>query len=332
MLNNPSVTIAICVYNAEDYIIETFESLKNQTYKNFKLLIIDDKSKDNSLKIMKDYLEKEKNSFNYKIIELEKNSGTAVGRSTTLENVDTELMMFFDADDIAKPDMLEKLYSKIQENVDFIAVSCHSKYIDLNGNNIVGGHFIGPETIEDFRFKAQNGKLILIPNVTLFKKDYALKCGGYRKDGFPKNSKTRYQDLSEDLDMWSRMSDFYKDGKIMITIPEVLFYYRKNTSSLSASKDNLIAMQTKIRFIKKNLKRRRSNQEDLTFIEFIESLSLKEKFLNSLKDLSAFHYRKAGFLYVEKKYLGFLLNLSYSVILNPMYIIDKFKSNIRKTS
>lgn len=85
MLNNPSVTIAICVYNAKDYIIETFESLKNQTFKDFKLLIIDDKSKDNSLKIMKDYLEKEKNSFNYKIIELEKNSGTAIGRSTALE-------------------------------------------------------------------------------------------------------------------------------------------------------------------------------------------------------------------------------------------------------
>ena len=132
--------------------------------------------------------------------------------------------------------------------------------------------------------------------------------------------------------MWSRMSDFYKDGKIMITIPEVLFYYRKNTSSLSASKDSLIAMQTKIRFIKTNLKRRRNNKQDITFIEFLESLSLKEKFLNSLKDLSAFHYRKAGFLYVEKKYLGFLLNLFYSIILNPMYIVDKFKSNIRKTS
>jgi GT2 family glycosyltransferase len=281
---------------------------------------------------MKDYLEKEKNSFNYKIIELEKNSGTAIGRSTALETVDTEFMMFFDADDVAKPDMLEKLYSKMQENDDFIAVSCYSKYIDLKGNSIVGGHFIGPKTIEDFKFRAENGKLILIPNVTLFKKDYALKSGGYRKNGFPKDSKIRYQDLSEDLDMWSRMSDFYKDGKIMITIPEVLFYYRKNTSSLSASKDSLIAMQTKIRFIKTNLKRRRNNKQDITFIEFLESLSLKEKFLNSLKDLSAFHYRKAGFLYVEKKYLGFILNITYSVLLNPMYIVDKFKSNIRKSS
>lgn len=326
------ITIAICVYNAEDYIIKTLESLKNQTFKDFKLLIIDDKSKDNSLKIMKDYLEKEKNSFNYKIIELEKNSGTAIGRSTALNSVDTEFMMFFDADDVAKLDMLEKLYSKMQENDDFIAVSCYSKYIDMKGNKISGGQYIGPKSIEDFKFRAENGKLIFMLPPTLFKKEYASKCGGYRKDGFPKDSKIRYQDLSEDLDMWSRMSDFYKDGKIMITIPEVLFYYRKNTSSLSASKDSLIAMQTKIRFIKTNLKRRRNNKQDITFIEFLESLSLKEKFLNSLKDLSAFHYRKAGFLYVEKKYLGFLLNLFYSIILNPMYIVDKFKSNIRKTS
>lgn len=332
MLNNPSVTIAICVYNAKDYIIETFESLKNQTFKDFKLLIIDDKSKDNSLKIMKDYLEKEKNSFNYKIIELEKNSGTAIGRSTALNSVDTEFMMFFDADDIAKEDMLEKLYSKIKENDDYIAVSCYSKYIDMKGNKISGGQYIGPKSEEDFKIRAEDGKLIFMLPPTLFKKNYALKAGGYRKDGFPKDSKTRYQDLSEDLDMWSRMSDFYKDGKIMITIPEVLFYYRKNTSSLSASKDSLIAMQTKIRFIKTNLKRRRNNKQDITFIEFLESLSLKEKFLNSLKDLSAFHYRKAGFLYVEKKYLGFLLNLFYSIILNPLYIVDKFKSNIRKTS
>ena len=241
-------------------------------------------------------------------------------------------MMFFDADDIAKIEMIETLYIKMQENENYIAVSCHSKYIDMKGNKISGGQYIGPKSEEDFKIRAEDGKLIFMLPPTLFKKNYALKAGGYRKDGFPKDSKTRYQDLSEDLDMWSRMSDFYKDGKIMITIPEVLFYYRKNTSSLSASKDSLIAMQTKIRFIKTNLKRRRNNKQDLTFIEFIESLSLKEKFLNSLKDLSAFYYRKAGFLYVDKKYLGFLLNLSYSIILNPLYIVDKFKSNIRKTS
>lgn len=332
MTNNIAITVAICVYNAEKYIEETLNSLKNQTFKNFKLLIIDDKSTDNSLKVISEYLENNSNYFEYKIIELKQNSGTAIGRNLALESVDTEYMMFFDADDIAKIEMIETLYTKMQENENYIAVSCHSKYIDMKGNKISGGQYIGPKSSDDFFQRAKNGKLIFMPAPTLFKKDYAIQCGGYRKEGFPKNSKVRYQDLSEDLDMWARMSDFYKDGKVMITVPEVLFYYRKNTSSLSASKDSLIAMQTKIRYIKTNLKRRRKNLEDLSFINFLDSQTTKEKFVNSLKDLSAFHYRKAGFLYVEKKYLGFILNITYSVLLNPMYIVDKFKSNIRKSS
>ena len=330
MIKNKNITVVICLYNAENYIKETLESIKNQSFKDFKILIIDDKSKDNSLNVCKNYLEK--NFTDFRVIELEENRGTAYARNLALNEVDTELMMFFDADDIAKPEMVKTLYNKINENENFICVSCHSKYVNLNGNEIIGGHYIGPQTSEDFFYKASNGKLILIPNVTLFKVFYALEVGGYRQNGFPKNSKIRYQDLSEDLDMWSRVSDFYIDNKVMITVPKVLFYYRKNTSSLSASKDSLIAMQNKIRFIKTNLKRRRQNIEELTFIQFMENQTSKDKLKNWFKDMSAHYYRKAGFLYVEKKYFSFLLNITLSVILNPFYLIDKINNNIRKSS
>ena len=330
MIKNKNITVVICLYNAENYIKETLESIKNQSFKEFKILIIDDKSKDNSLTVCKNYLEK--NFTDFRVIELEENRGTAYARNLALNEVDTELMMFFDADDIAKPEMVKTLYNKINENENFICVSCHSKYVNLNGNEIIGGHYIGPQTSEDFFYKASNGKLILIPNVTLFKVFYALEVGGYRQNGFPKNSKIRYQDLSEDLDLWSRISDFYIDNKVMITVPKVLFYYRKNTSSLSASKDSLIAMQNKIRFIKTNLKRRRQNIEELTFIQFMENQTSKDKLKNWFKDMSAHYYRKAGFLYVEKKYFSFLLNITLSVILKPFYLIDKINNNIRKSS
>jgi len=332
MTNNIAITVAICVYNAEKYIEETLNSLKNQTFKNFKLLIIDDKSTDNSLKVISEYLENNSNYFEYKIIELKQNSGTAIGRNLALESVDTEYMMFFDADDIAKIEMIETLYTKMQENENYIAVSCHSKYIDMKGNKISGGQYIGPKSELEFKNKASDGKLIFMLPPTLFKVSYALKAGGYRQDGFPRNSKIRYQDLSEDLDLWSRVSDFYIDNKVMITVPKVLFYYRKNTSSLSASKDSLIAMQNKIRFIKTNLKRRRQNIEELTFIQFMENQTSKDKLKNWFKDMSAHYYRKAGFLYVEKKYFSFLLNITLSVILNPFYLIDKINNNIRKSS
>ena len=325
-----NITVVICLYNAENYIIETLESLNNQTLKDFNLLVIDDCSPDNSVNRVKEFFET--SSFkSTEIIHFEENKGTAYARNFALHHVKTPLMMFFDADDVAKPDLLEKLYIKINENDENIAISCHSKYIDVNSNKIVGGHYIGPTSKEEFIYKAENGKLILIPNVTLFKPDFAIQSGGYRLKGFA-SGKPRYQDLSEDLDMWSRMSDFYATGKVMLTIPEVLFYYRKNTSSLSASKDSLIAMQNKIRYIKYNLKRRRAGKDDVLFVDYMSSLTPQQKEKNYIKDTSAFYYRKAGFSYVERSYFSFVYFMIMSVLLRPSYIVDKVKSNFIGTN
>lgn len=319
------ITIVICLFNAEQYIEETLKSLYTQTFKDFKLLIIDDCSTDQSLIKVKGYLDN--TSFKEsKIIEFSENKGTAFTRNFALNEVNTPLMMFFDADDVAKSELVENLYNKINKDENIIAVSCYSNYIDSDSNKIKGGHYIGPTTEHDFILRAKNGKFILMPCTALIKTKYAIKAGGYRMKGFEKG-KIRYQDLSEDLDLWSRMSDFYVDNKIMISIPKVLFYYRKNTNTLSASKDSLFAMQNKIRYIKFNLKRRRSGKFDIDFTDYLASLGEKEKKQNHKKDISAYYFREAGFLYVNKSYVKFLYNMLQSVFYNPSYIVDKVKSN-----
>ncbi len=322
------ITVVICLYNAEKYILETLESLYNQTFKDFNLLVIDDCSSDASVSKVSDFF-KQKSFQMTELIHFEENRGTAFARNFALYYVKTPLMIFFDADDIAKPELLQRLYKKINESDDYIAISCYSKYIDIRSNNIVGGHYIGPTNKEEFNVKAENGKLILISNVTLFKLEFAIQAGGYRLDGFLSGI-PRFQDLSEDLDLWSRMSDFYTSGKVMLTIPDVLFYYRKNTSSLSASKDSLVAMQNKIRYIKYNLKRRRRGKLDLSFIDYMESLSIVQKIKNYFKDNSAFYYRNAGFSYVEKAYVSFVYYIILSLLFNPFYIVDKIKSNFMR--
>ena len=55
--------------------------------------------------------------------------------------------------------------------------------------------------------------------------------------------------MSEDVDLWGRMSDFYKEGKYMITLPEVLFLYRKNTNSLSSGFKKAAKNNVRIRII-----------------------------------------------------------------------------------
>lgn len=322
------ITIVICLYNAESYIEETLVSLYNQTFKEFKLLVIDDCSTDNSVIKVNDFI-RGKSFKEFEFIYFSENKGTAFLRNFALNKVTTPLMLFFDADDVAKPCLLEKLYNKITENEDYIAVSCYSQYIDSNSNKIKGGQYIGPTQEESFFNRARKGKLIFMLPPTIFKTNTAIKAGGYRTKGF-ENGKIRYQDLSEDLDLWSRMSDFYADNKIMLTIPEVLFYYRKNTNTLSASKESLFAMQDKIRYIKFNLKRRRSGLEDINFTDYIETLTDKDKKRNLNKDTSAFYYRKAGFLFVNKSYLRFIYYMVYSFLYNPGYIVDKIKSNFLK--
>ena len=195
----------------------------------------------------------------------------------------------------------------------------------MNSNKIAGGQFIGPKNKEDFLRRAQDGKLIFMLPPTLFKREFAIEVGGYRLEGFSKG-RPRYQDLSEDMDLWSRMSDLYASGKVMLTIPEVLFYYRKNTSSLSASKESLIAMQNKLRYIKENLKRRRVGKEEVFFVDYMNSLRSLEKVKNHFKDTSAFYYRNAGFAYVEKSYLSFVYFMMISIIFHPPYIINKIKN------
>jgi len=320
-----NLTLVICVYNCEKYIKETLSSIYNQTYQGFKLLVIDDCSSDNSLDVVKEFLDKNKFKET-EIVEFEENKGIAFIRNFALQKVTTSLMLFFDADDIAKPTLLEKLYDKINENNECIAVSCYSKYVDSNSNRIIGGQFIGPLDRVSFKIYASRGKLIFLLPPTIFKRKEAIEAGGYRLDGFPKNG-LRYQDLSEDLDLWSRMSDQYEDGSFMITIPEALFYYRKNTNSLSASKESLIAMQHKIRYIKYNLKLRRKGLMDRSFIDYMEGISDYENKKNSRKDISAFYYRESGFLFMNKSYIMFLIKISLSIFYNPKYIVHKIKSN-----
>lgn len=322
------ITVVICLYNAEKFILETLDSLNSQTFNDFNLLIVDDHSTDKSVAVVKKYLS-EHELLESELICFDENKGTAHLRGFSLEYVKTPLMMFFDADDIAKPQLIERLQNKIFSNENIIAVSCYSKYIDNDSNQIVGGQFIGPTTEMDFIARAEAGKLIFMLPPTLFKRNYAIKAGSYRVKGFPEGGR-RYQDLSEDLDLWSRMSDFHCDGKMMLTIPEELFFYRKVTSSLSASKDSLIAMQDKIRFIKHNLKRRRQGEKEIDFISYRSSFSRKEKLGNYIKDMSAYHYREAGFLLVRRSYTRFIYHILISVLLNPTYLLDKIKSNLIK--
>ena len=68
MSNNPLVSIVVVTYNSSEFVLETLESAKIQTYKNIELIVTDDCSKDNTLEIVKDWVDKNKDSFIHTLV------------------------------------------------------------------------------------------------------------------------------------------------------------------------------------------------------------------------------------------------------------------------
>ena len=218
------ITLAICMYNAEKYIEETLACIMAQTMQDFHLLIVNDCSTDGSVECVKRFFKQ--NPRQYELVSLPENRGLCAGRRFVEEHATTKYLLFVDADDCPLPYFVEKLYKKIISDDKLIAVGCYLQYIDLYGRRIKGGIFLGETTKDSFFQKARNGKLIFMASTSLYDREIALSVGGHNINGFPKG-KPRYQDLCEDLDLWTRMSDLYTEGKAIVVIPEVLYYYRK---------------------------------------------------------------------------------------------------------
>ena len=122
------ITILICVHSVTDmndkFLSEALLSLRNQTYKNFKTIIVLDECWDKTKKIVND-AEFDKDTL--LVIERNKKEGLAYAKNYGLSFVDTKYVAFLDADDLYEPTKLEKQVEFIKDNeVDFIGTQ-HSE-------------------------------------------------------------------------------------------------------------------------------------------------------------------------------------------------------------
>lgn len=316
-----NLTLAICMYNAEKYIEETLSCIMDQTVQDFHLLILNDCSTDGSSALVRSFFEKHPRQ--YELIDLPQNHGLCYGRRFVEEHASTKYLLFVDADDRPLPMYVEKLYNCIDSDDELMAVGCYMEYIDLTGKKTKGGVFVGPVTKEEFRKKAENKKLLFMASTSIYDRELALSVGGHNIEGFPEG-KPRYQDFCEDLDLWTRMSDLYKQGKAIVVLPEILYQYRKG-DGMSMSSFN---MMLRMRHVKINLKRRRRNEPELTFIEFCEQLSPEERRKIERKAVSADSLRAAYYNLRQGKLLSSGKELYRSISNDPGYIMDKLKHNL----
>ena len=117
----PLLTVLMPVYNADKFLDESINSILSQTYSDFEMLILDDASTDNSLKIIKAYAKEDKR---IKFLVNQKNWGEAKCRNILLKNSKTEFIAWMDADDISLPVRLQTQIDFLKQNSNIDVVSC----------------------------------------------------------------------------------------------------------------------------------------------------------------------------------------------------------------
>lgn len=162
---NKKISIIVPVYNAEKYLNKCLDALINQSYKDIEVLCVNDGSKDNSLKILDEFANKDKK---IKVFSQE-NSGPAKARNKGLENATGEYIMFCDADDYYEPDMCElMLNAMIENNVDIVMCDCN--IVDHFNNNFRNNKELDYHYIKFKGYHKVNKDIIMNFNVLLWSK------------------------------------------------------------------------------------------------------------------------------------------------------------------
>ena len=129
------VSIIMGIYNCENTLDEAIQSLLDQTNQQWKLIMCDDGSNDNTYKKAENYAEQYENII---LIQNDKNMGLNYTLNHCLEYVDTEYVARMDADDISLPTRLEKEINFLDNHEEYTIVSTPMIYFDENGDFRVG--------------------------------------------------------------------------------------------------------------------------------------------------------------------------------------------------
>lgn len=137
-MENSLISIAMCTYNGSRFVKEQLDSILNQTYNNFELIIVDDMSKDDTINIINKYVQKDKR---IKFFQNEKNLGFVKNFEKAISFCLGEYIALADQDDIWKKDKLEVFLQEIKDN---ILIYSDAIVIDENSKNL-NKEFIRPE-------------------------------------------------------------------------------------------------------------------------------------------------------------------------------------------
>jgi len=220
------ISVVVPIYNTEAYIAECIESVLNQTYENFELILVNDSSTDKSLYICQEYEQKDKR---IKVISQE-NAGVSVARNTGIDIATGKYIAFLDSDDFWDKKYLDILYTSIIKNDSDMASCNFKRYYGKNKSFTFSGF---PLTNETINVKDNLADLIYSTSNTV-NRDVWGKL--FVLDIIKENNLRFIRGLKRGQDYVFFLSYLFKINKITLQMKECLYFYRRSEVSMTTRK------------------------------------------------------------------------------------------------
>lgn len=214
----PEVSVILPYFNAENTLAAAVESMLNQTFSSFEILLVNNNSTDNSFSIAKSFADKDSRIR----LLIEKDQGVDHAMNCGLENSRGRFIARMDADDISHPERLEKQVRFLEENPETGLVGSYVKYVSRDTGTDGFRRFVNwvnsfhtSEEIELYRFV----EIPVVNPTIMFRRELFEKLGGCRQGDFP-----------EDYEMQLRFLDA---GVKMAKLPELLLEWHDYSNRLT---------------------------------------------------------------------------------------------------
>ncbi len=132
-MSPPLVSVVMSVYNEEDYLKETIDSILNQTFPDLEFIVIDDGSNDGTIKILNEYTEVDKR---IKVVSNQVNIGIAASTNSGIKRAAGKYVAIMDAGDLAHPQRLEWQVNYLESNDDVFILGTQGIWIDEDDRRI----------------------------------------------------------------------------------------------------------------------------------------------------------------------------------------------------
>jgi len=293
--NTPAVSVIMPVFNEQEYLCKSIESILEQTFKDFEFIIVDDASSDASFKIMQKYASKDKRIV---LIKNPVNQGLALSLNKALGVVRGEFVARMDADDVAAKNRLEIQLAFLNKNPEVDLAGSSMYFIDSEGNIIArSGTIASPEILN---------KTIYYKNISphptwMFRRKILRDVGEYR-------------DLpaSQDYDFLMRLCHL---GYKVSNIDTPLLYYRVHKEKISF--DGSIRQIKISRYLRRLYRNNLILNDEYLKKERISKIITPVKAVQRIHSLSLRLFEKGRFLMKNDSTIRGVSLLCVSALLSP---------------